>query len=123
MKKLVMLILMMSALMFGCGSETSGSISLSSPTNSGGVVTAEATYTPSSRPALTNQRITFYWYTVGLTSNVTINYPSKDSYTNGNGMALSELTLPYPRTETLRVYVKAGTGDLVSSTQFVDVAP
>ena len=105
----------------GCGSDTSGSISLGSLTNSGDVVTATATYSPSSGSALTNQKITFYWRTVGLTTNITVDYPPEDASTDSTGSALSELRLPSPRSETMRVYVKAATGDLTTGSQSVDV--
>jgi hypothetical protein len=105
----------------GCGSDTSGSISLSSPTSLNGVVTAEATYTPVSGSALSHQKITFYWRTVGNTSNLIVDYPANDSYTDSTGKASSELTLPSPRTEDFTVYVKANTGDLSTSTQSVTV--
>jgi len=121
MKKLLMLFVFMSLLIVGCGSETSGSISLGSLTNSGDVVTATAAYSPSSGSALTNQKITFYWRTVDLTSNITVDYPPEDASTDSTGSALSELRLPSPRSETMRVYVKAATGDLTTGSQFVDV--
>ncbi|MEI6826207.1 MAG: hypothetical protein WCK54_11465 [Desulfuromonadales bacterium] len=113
--------LVFSATVVGCGSvdENSGSISLTAPTYSNGVVTANATYKPSTGVALPNQKITFYWHTIGQSSG-TVVYPPKDSYTDSNGLAPSELTLPSPRTEALIVYVKAGTGNLITGVQSVN---
>ena len=107
----------------GCGTENSGSILLSPPTNINGVVTTTATYTPSSGSVLPNQKITFYWRTVGQTSNISVDYPPSDSYSDSTGRARSELTLPSPRSEALSVYVRAGTGDLTSGSLFVNVSP
>lgn len=104
----------------GCGSETSGSISMAQPTYSNGVVTAQAKYVPASGTALPNQNITFYWRTVGQTTGAVVNY-QKESDTDSTGTASSDLTLPTPRTEALIVYVKAGTGDLTTSQQSVNV--
>lgn len=104
----------------GCGSETSGSIALTSPTYSNGVVTASATYTPASGSALSHQKITFSWRTVGKVSNSVVEYPPTDSYTDSSGKASSDLILPAPRTEAYVVYVKASTGDLTTSVQSVD---
>lgn len=125
-KQMVYVILIVAGVAFslaGCGNDNSGSLALGSLTNSGGVVTASATYKPASGSALPNQKITFYWHTVGQTSGVTFDYPPQDSYTDSNGMALSTLTLPKPLTETLNVFVKAGTGDLITVMQSVAVIP
>jgi len=103
----------------GCGSDNSGSLTLGSLTNSGREVTASATYKPASGSALPNQKITFYWRTVSA-SGVTLDYPPSDSFTDSNGIALSVLTLP--GTEAFRVSVKAGTGDLITGSQSVEVA-
>ncbi len=105
----------------GCGSvdENSGSISLASPTYSNNVVTASATYKPTIGVALPNQKITFYWHTIGQTSG-TVVYPSSDGYTDSTGTALSNLPLPTSRTEALTVYVKAVTGDLTTGLQSVN---
>lgn len=123
-KQLVCALLICSGLtigLVGCGSDNSGSILLSSLASSNGVVTAEATYSPASGSALPNQKITFYWRTVGKTTGNAVDYPPVDSYTDSSGKALSVLTLPSPRTEAMTVYVKAGTGDLLTVLQSVDV--
>jgi hypothetical protein len=104
----------------GCGSETSGSIALTAPTYANGIATASATYTPASGAALSHQKITFYWRTVGKTTNSVVDYPPHDSYTDSSGKASSDLSLPSPRTEAYVVYVKASTGDLTTSVQSVD---
>lgn len=104
----------------GCGNETSGSITLTSPTYANGVVTTSAKYTPASGSALSHQKIIFYWRTVGKTSKVVVDYPSTDSYTDSSGAASSDLYLPSPRTEDYIIYVKASTGDLTTSVQSVD---
>lgn len=105
----------------GCGNDNSGSLTLGSIASSNGVVTAEATYSPASGSALPNQKITFYWRTVGKTTGNAFDYPPVDSYTDSSGKALSVLTLPSPRTEAMTVYVKAATGDLITVLQSVDV--
>lgn len=104
----------------GCGSETSGSITLTSPTYANGIATASAKYTPASGTALSHQKITFNWRTVGKTSKAVVDYPSTDSYTDSSGTASSDLYLPSPRTEDYVVYVRASTGDLTTSVQSVD---
>lgn len=123
LKHCICYILIVSGLVFsltGCGSETSGSISLDSPTYSNGIVSAKAAYTPDSGSAVTHQKITFYWRTVGKISNIVVDYPPTDSYTNSLGIASSDLILPTSRTESLIVYVKVSTGDLTSSLQSVE---
>lgn len=123
-KQIVCVVLIVSGLavsLVGCGSETSGSISLSTSSTASGVVKAEATYTPESGSALQDQNITFYWYTVGQNSKIRTDYPSNDASTNSFGKAISELTLPFPRTEIVTVYVKANTGGLTSGFQSVNV--
>lgn len=117
----ILLFFVLAFSLVGCGSDNSGSISLGSLTRSGEYITTTAKYTPSSGPVLPNQEITFYWRTVGLDTNTTKDYPPEVAYTDGTGTALSTFKLPSPWTETLRVYVKAGTGDLITATQFVDV--
>lgn len=117
----ILLLLVLVVSLVGCGSDTSGSISLGSLTNAGGEITATAKYTPSSGSVLPNQEITFYWRTVGLETNTIVNYPPDIASTDGTGTALSKLTLPSPRSETFRVSVSAATGDLITSSQFVDV--
>ena len=119
--RFLLIFLVFSVTFVGCGSvdENSGSISLTSPTYLNGVVTANATYKPSTGVALPNQKITFYWHTIGLLSG-TVVYPLSDSYTDSNGTAFSEFTLPSPRTEALIVYVKAGTGSLTTGLQSVN---
>lgn len=104
----------------GCGSETSGTIVLNSLAYSNGITTASATYTPASGSALSHQKITFNWRTVGKTTNSVVEYPPTDSYTDSSGKASSDLILPSPRTEAFVVYVKASTGDLTTSMQSVD---
>lgn len=105
----------------GCGSDNSGTLTLSSLASSNGVVTAEATYSPASGSALPNQKITFYWRTVGKTTGNAVDYPPVDAFTDSSGKAFSTLTLPSPRTEVMTVYVKAGTGDLLTVLQSADV--
>jgi hypothetical protein len=104
----------------GCGNDTSGSISMSSPTFSNGVATAKATYSPAGGSALQHQKITFYWRTVVKSSGVAFDYPPSDSYTDSTGTASSDLILPSPRTDALIVYVEAKTGDLTTGMQSVD---
>lgn len=122
LKQIVCVLLIVSVFaicLAGCGSETSGSLSMSSPSYTNDVVTAKATYTPASGSALAHQKITFYWRTVDKSSGSNVDYPPSDSYTDSTGMASSDLTLPSPRA-ALIVYVKAATGDLTTGWQSVD---
>lgn|SRR6266568_8345114 len=125
MKKLLLLCVMSGLWMFGCGSETSGSLSVSSPSSNGGIVTATAKFTPSSGSPLPGQQITFRWYTVVLGSSTQSPELSETKSTDNTGAATSQLTLPVGRTDTFTVYVIASTGGLVNKEgwQSVLVAP
>jgi hypothetical protein len=114
MKKLLMLCVVLSLWMFGCGSETSGSLSVTAPSSSDGIVTATATFTPASGSALPGQHITFRWYTVVLGSSTQSPELSETKSTDNTGAATSQLTLPVGRTDTFTVYVIASTGGLVN---------
>jgi len=111
--------------MFGCGSGTSGSLSVSAPASSGGIVTATATFTPSSGTALPGQNINFRWYTVGLTSKIQSAEISTSGHTDINGVVTSQFILPFVRTESFLVYVIASTDGLTNKEgwQSVQVDP
>ena len=114
MKKLLLLCMVLSMWMFGCGSETSGTLSVAAPTQSGGIVTARATFTPSSGSALPGQAINFRWYTVGVDTKTQSPELTKTEHTGNTGAVTSQLTLPVGRTESFTVYVIASTGDLIN---------
>lgn len=127
MKKILLLCLLLSMGMVGCGnvSENSGTLSMSAPVNSDGVVTAIATFTPSVGTALNNTPIVFRWYTVGVDSTIRSKEVSITGRTDSAGTATSWITLPDNRDERLRVYVIASTGDLTNKEglQLVQVDP
>jgi hypothetical protein len=125
MKKLVLLCIILSVWMFGCGSETSGSLSVSAPAADNGVVTATATFKPSSGSALPGQPIYFRWYAVGKTSGIKTPELSQTVNTDNNGAATSQYLLPSSRSESYIVYVIATTGDLtnIEGMQTVQVDP
>jgi hypothetical protein len=114
MKKLLLLCVIMSVCLFGCGSETSGTLTVSAPTSSNGVVTAVAKFTPSSGAALQGQDIDFRWYTVGVDSKVKSAESSKPGKTDSTGSVTSQFTLPASRSEDYNVYVIASTGGLTN---------
>lgn len=114
MKKLIVLCVMLAMWMFGCGSETSGTLSVSSLTATNGTVTARAKFTPSSGSTIPGQPINFRWYTVGVTSKVQSPELSTTGHTDSTGTVSSQLTLPISRTESFYVYVIASTGDLTN---------
>ena len=114
MKKILLLCAVMSMWMFGCGSETSGTLSVAAPTQSGGIVTARATFTPSSGSVIPNQPINFRWYTVGVTSQTKSSEQATSGHTDNAGTVTSQLTLLPARTESFIVYVIASTGDLTN---------
>lgn len=127
MKKILLLCLVLCMGMFGCGgvSENSGTLSVSAPVNSNGVVTATATFTPSNRTALPNTPIALRWYTVGVTSKIRSAETSSTGHTDNTGTVTSQFTLPVIRDESLVVYVIASTGDLTNKEgwQSVQVDP
>jgi hypothetical protein len=127
MKKLVLLFVLMSMLIVGCGSETSGTLSVSTPTASNGVVTAIATFTPSNGTALPGQEINFRWYTVGVNTKTQSTESSKSGHTDNAGTVTSQFTFDptVARTESFNVYVIASTGGLTNKEgwQSVTVAP
>lgn len=100
--------------MFGCGSETSGTLSVAAPTALNGVVTARATFTPSSGSVIPGQPINFRWYTVGVNSQAKSPEQATSGDTNNTGTVSSQLTLPPDRTESFIVYVIASTGGLTN---------
>lgn len=114
MKKLLVVCVMLSLWMFGCGDETSGTLSVSAPTVNGDHVIARATFTPSNGSAIPGQPINFRWYTVGLTSQTQSPEQATSGHTDSTGSVTSDLTLPVTRTESFRVYVIASTGDLTN---------
>ena len=127
MKKILLLCVVLSIWMFGCGSGggTSGTLSVSAPTSSNGVVFATAKFTPSSGSALPGQAIDFRWYTVGVTTKTqTPEFPIT-GYTDNTGSVPSNYTLPVSRTESYIVYVIASTQGLtnIEGWQSVTVAP
>lgn len=127
MKKILLLGMLLSLGMFGCGSvgENSGTLSVSAPVNSNGIVTATATYTPSTGTALLNTVINFRWYTVGVTSKIKSAEASTGGHSDSAGTVTSQYTLPVIRNESLIVYVIASTGDLTNKEgwQSVQVGP
>ncbi len=125
MKKLLLLCVIMSACLFGCGSESSGTLTVTSPTSSNGVVTAVAKFTPSSGVALPGQVIAFRWYTVGVTSKITSAESPASGNTDSTGSVTSQFTLPGSRSESYNVYVIASTGGLTNKEgwQSVTVVP
>lgn len=113
MKKLLVVCVMLSLWMFGCGDETSGTLSVSAPTAANGVVTARATFA-SSGSIIPGQPINFRWYTVGVTSQTQSPEQVTSGHTDSTGTVTSQLTLPPARTESFIVYVIASTGDLTN---------
>ena len=116
MKKLLFLCMVLSLCIFGCGSGsgTSGSLSVSAPAASGGVVTAIAKFTPASGSALPGQIINFRWYTVGVNTKTQSTEVTKDYPTDGNGSATGQFTLNNNRTESYNVYCIASTDGLTN---------
>lgn len=114
MKKLLVLCVMLSTLIFGCGNETAGTLSVTAPAADNGVVTARATFTPSGGSVIPGQPINFRWYTVGVTSQTQSPEQATSGHTDNTGTVTSQLTLPPARTESFIVYVIASTGDLTN---------
>lgn len=115
MKKLFILCLLSCISMIGCGSDSSGFLSVSAPTEAGGIVTATASYSASAANtsnACTGQAINFRWYTVGETTKVKTAEVSVVGHTDSGCTATAQYTLPTTRTENLYVYVIASTGDM-----------
>lgn len=125
MKSLLLCLTLLCVLMFGCGSQNSGSLSVSSPSASNGIVTVTATYTPSTGLALSGQTISFRWYTVGVTSKSQSSELATSGTTDSSGAVTSQFILPAIRSESLVVYVIASTGDLTNKEgwQSIVVAP
>jgi hypothetical protein len=127
MKKiLLMLCVLLSLWIFGCGNpENSGTLLVSAPTASKGIVSATATFVPSTGTALPNQAINFRWYTEGVTSKIRSNEIQSTGRTDNNGSVTSQYTLSVNRDESLNVYVIASTGDLTNKEgwQSVQVDP
>lgn len=125
MKKLLVVCVMLSLWMFGCGNETSGRLSVSAPIALNGVVTARATFTPSTGSIIPGQPINFRWYTVGVTSQTRSPEQATSGHTDDTGTVTSQLTLPTVRDESFIVYVIASTGDLtnIEGWQSVTVVP
>ena len=125
MKKLLLLCFVLCIGLFGCGNETSGTLSLSAPASNGGVVTTKAKFTPTSGSVLPNQDIYFKWYTVGVTSNDRTSDLLTSGKTDSTGTVSSSYTLPTARTESVYVFVSASTGDLtnIEGIQSVLVVP
>lgn len=114
MKKILLLCLVLSMGMFGCGNETSGTLSVSALSSSGGVVSTKAKFTPSSGSVLPGQVIDFRWYTVGATTNVRTSDQLTSGKTDSTGTVSSSYTLPTGRAESVYVFVSASTGDLTN---------
>jgi hypothetical protein len=130
MKKLLLLCVVISLGIMGCGSEngstyTSGSLSVSAPVQAGDYVKATATYIPSSGPALPGQEINFQWYTVGVTTKTQTPIVPASGSTNSSGTVISQYKLPAIRSESVRVYVTAFTGGLTNTEgwQSITVVP
>lgn len=125
MKKIMLLCVLFSLFLFGCGTENSGTLTVSAPAASGDKVTATATYTPASGSALPGQMINFRWYTVGVATKTQSAEIASSGKTDSSGVAFSQLTLPAVRTESFVVYVIASTGEIINSEgwQSVIVAP
>lgn len=125
MKKLLFICIITSMWMFGCGNENSGTLSVTAPTASNGIVTAKAKFTPSSGTVLPNQPINFRWYTVGVTSKTQSSESITIGHTDNTGTVTSQFSLPVNRVESFIVYVIASTGDLtnIEGWQSVQVAP
>jgi hypothetical protein len=125
MKKIFLLCVLLSLGIFGCGSETSGNLSVPVPVQSGDYVKATATYTPSSGSALSGQEINFRWYTVGVTTKTRTQEVLATGSTNPSGTVISQYLLPAVRSESITVYVTASTGGLTNSEgwQTITVAP
>lgn len=127
MKKLLLLFVLLSIGLFGCGDspENSGTLSVSSPSANNGIVTATAAFIPSAGSVLPNQAINFRWYTVGVTSKVKSMEIATTGYTDNNGTVTSQYTLSVNRDENIIVYVIASTGDLTNKEgwQSVQVDP
>lgn len=100
--------------MFGCGSDTSGTLSVSAPTQSGDIISAIAKFTPSSGSALAGQHINFRWYTVVVGSSTQSPELNETKDTDNTGAVISQITLPAGRTESYRVYVIASTAGLIN---------
>lgn len=127
MKKLLLLSIVLFLSMFGCGSDTSGTLSVSAPTASNGIVTATATFTPSSGSALPGQSINFRWYTVGVTTKTQSKELTISGHTDNTGTVTSQYSFPgnVTRTESFIVYVIAFTDGLTNKEgwQSVQVDP
>jgi len=114
MKKLLLLCVMLSMWMLGCGSDTSGTLSVSAPTSINGVVTATAKFIPSSGSVLPGQTISFRWYTVGVDTKTQSAELTITGHTDNTGAVTSQYTLPVSRTESYIVYVIASTEGLTN---------
>lgn len=115
MKKLVLICISLCFVLFGCGSgslSTSGTLSVTAPKASNGVVTATATFSPSTGSALPGQAIDFRWYTVGVTSKTQSVESTTPGTTDKAGTVTLSYTLPVTRSESIIVYVIATTGGL-----------
>ena len=125
MKKLLLLCVVLSIWMFGCGSGTSGTLSVSAPTSKNGIVFASAKFTPSSGSALPGQAIDFRWYTVGVNTKTQSSELAITGHTDNTGAVSSQYTLPVIRTESYIVYVIASTEGLTNKEgwQSVQVDP
>jgi hypothetical protein len=125
MKKLLLLCVVLSIWMFGCGSGTSGTLSVSVPTSNNGIVFASAQFTPSSGSALPGQAVNFRWYTVGVTTKTQSPELAITGHTDNTGAVTSQYTLPVIRTESYIVYVIASTEGLTNKEgwQSVQVDP
>lgn len=114
MKKILLLCLVLSLGMFGCGNETSGTLSVSAPVPNGVGVSTKAKFTPSSGSVLPGQVIDFRWYTVGATTNIRTTELLTSGKTDSTGTVSSSYNLPTGRTESVYVCVSASTGDLTN---------
>jgi|SRR6185369_13284401 len=125
MKKLFLLCALLCLWISGCGSENSGTLSVSAPSAINGIVTATAKFTPSSGTALPGQPINFRWYAVGVTSKTQTPELTATGHTDNTGTATSQYKLPTVRIESYIVYVIASTGDLtnIEGLQSVQVEP
>lgn len=125
MRNVFLLCVLLCVSMFGCGSENSGTLSVTTPSASSNIVTATATFTPSSGSALPGQVISFRWYTVGVTTKTQSAELTTSGSTDSSGAVTSQFTLPIIRSESFVVYVIASTGSLTNKEgwQSVEVAP
>ncbi|MDD2852564.1 MAG: hypothetical protein PHY09_11810 [Desulfuromonadaceae bacterium] len=115
MKKIFLLFALMTFVLPGCGSDgNSGTLSVSAPTASNGIVSAVATYTPATGVAMTGLKINFTWRTYDLGTKTYSSNISDSSETNNKGVALGQFRLN-DMTKNLIVYVIASTGDLTNS--------